>query len=85
MAKPPLYANSPGINWRKVIPSDTVDLPDGACRALLVGTPGNARIIDAGGTDTGVDLVPLQVGWNPGGVRRIYATGLTASNIWAIY
>ncbi len=76
-------SNSPGKAWRKVTPSDTDDLPGGPCRALLVGSGGAADILD--GTGTACDAVPLQTGWNPGGVQRVKSTNLVASNIWAIY
>lgn len=66
--------------------SDTVNLAGGACRGLLVGTAGNARLVTENGEDTGgTNLVPLQAGYNPISVTRIYATGLTAANIWALY
>jgi len=66
-----------------VTANDDTDLPNGICRALLVGTDGAATIIDAsGGTAT---LIPLQMGYNPIGVQRVKATGLTAANIWALY
>lgn len=69
-----------------VTASDTVDLPGGVCRGLLVGTAGAARIIDEEGTDTGAtNLLPLQAGYNPIGAKRIFATGLTAAGIWALY
>lgn len=56
------------------------------CRGLLVGTAGAARIITADDVDTGgTNLVPLQQGYNPICVKRIYSTGLTAANIWALY
>ncbi len=77
---------SPAVRIRPVTASDTVNVPLEVCRALLVGTAGNARIIDASGVDTGnTNLVPLQAGYNPIGVQRIFATGLTAANIWALY
>lgn len=63
--------------------SDTADLTGGVCRGLLVGTAGAATIIDGEGNVC--EAVPLQQGYNPIGVQRIYATGLTASNIWALY
>jgi len=68
---------------KAVTPSDAVDLPDGMCRGLLVGTAGVATIIDAGGNQA--TLVPLQVGYNWVAVRRVFATGLVAANIWALY
>lgn len=76
----------PAAGFKFVTASDTVDLPDGPCRALWVGTAGNARIIDASGNNTGAsNLFPLAAVLNPIQVCRIYSTGLTASNIWALY
>ncbi len=69
----------------KIVPvtkDDVADLPDGVCRALLVGTAGTANLIDVSGVArTGV---PLQAGYNPIGVQRVL-TGGSASNIWALY
>lgn len=76
------YAGPAGA-LRKVTPSDTADLPDGPCRALLVGTAGDADLNDGGGAFC--DAVPLQAGYNPICVTRVYSTGLTAANIWALY
>ena len=74
---------------RFVTASDTADLPqvNGQFpRALLVGVAGAARILDGSRTDTGgSNLVPLQAGYNPIHTVRIFSTGLTASNIWALY
>ncbi len=76
----------PSGAWKFVTASDSADLPDGPCRALWVGTAGNARMVDASGNDTGgTNLFPLKEGANPIQARRIYSTGLTASNIWALY
>ena len=83
----------PGQTIALVTASDTVDIVmnDAAAttrvaRGLLVGTAGDARIIDAEGYNTGAtNLVPLQKGYNPMSVRRVYSTGLTAANIWAIF
>lgn len=78
--------NAMGRAVRFVTASDTADLPDGPCDALLVGTAGAARIIDGSDSNTGgTNLVPLQAGYNPIAVKRIYSTGLTAAGIWAIY
>lgn len=69
-----------------VTAADGSDLPGGACRGVLVGTAGNARVVFANGSDTGAsNLLPLQAGFNPIQIKRIYSTGLTASNIWALY
>lgn len=67
-----------------VIPVTKADsaLPDGPCRALLVGTAGTANIVDASGeTRTNV---PLQQGYNPIVCQQV-RTGGTASDIWALY
>lgn len=57
-------------------------LPNGVCRALLVGAAGTLNIIDAdGGTRTSV---PIQQGWNPIQCRQV-SLGGTASDIWAAY
>lgn len=74
---------TPGAKIVPVTASDSADLTDGPCRALLVGTAGAATIDDlSGATRT---AVPLQQGFNPIGARRVYANGLEASNIWALY
>lgn len=74
---------SPAVAIVPVSPSDTLDLPDGPCRGLLVGVGGNATIIDASGNI--VPNVPLQQGYNPIAVRRVNATGIGASAIFALY
>ena len=83
MAKPPLYSNVPGVGIVAINASDTVNLTNGVCRGLLVGTSGYATVIDAlGQVATGI---PLQQGYNPICIQRLYATGLSAANIWALY
>lgn len=78
--------NGPSRTIKLVTPSDTADLPDGPCDALLVGTAGDARLILGDASDTGgSNLVPLQAGYNPISVQRVYSTGATAARIWAIY
>lgn len=78
-----LGLSSPAGKLVLVTPDDNNDLPDGTCRALLVGSAGAADIIDAGGNER--TAVPLQQGYNPIGVTRVKATNIVASNIWAIY
>lgn len=74
--------SSPARVLRSVTKNDASDLPDGTCRALLVGSGGTANLVDAGGNElTGV---PLQTGFNPVRIARV-KTGGTASDIWAIY
>lgn len=64
-----------------VTPADT-DLPQGVCRALLVGTAGAANIQDATGTTRAA--VPLQAGYNPIQCKQV-RLGTVAANIWALY
>ena len=66
-----------------VTPADGADLPNGTCRALLVGTAGNAKITDASGNAS--TSVPLQAGYNPIKVARVWSTGTTATGIFALY
>jgi hypothetical protein len=57
-------------------------LPDGPCRALLVGTAGTANLMD--NSNTILTAVPLQAGYNPISVQQV-RTGGTATDIWALY
>lgn len=67
-----------------VTPSDTVLLPAGSV-ALYVGQSGNLRVLPAVG-DTPVVLSEVQGGSVlPIKVRRVDATGTTASGIVALY
>jgi hypothetical protein len=59
--------------------SDTVNLPQVA-QALFITGAGNLRYIDASGADSG-SAIALPVGVFPVQIRRIYATGLTATGI----
>ena len=65
-----------------VTKDDNNDLPDGVCRALLVGTPGTCNLIDK--SEATRTAVPLQAGFNPLRVTRV-KTGGTADDIWALY
>lgn len=73
--------SSPAVSIVPVTKANAA-LPNGQCRALLVGTAGTANIHD--GTGTLRENVPLQVGYNPIRCRQV-RTGGTADNIWAIY
>ena len=73
---------APASGLVPVTPNDASDLPEGVCRALLVGTAGTANLIDASGAEHA--NVPLQQGYNPIGVQRV-KTGGSASNLWALY
>ena len=67
-----------------VTPSDSVDLPNGLCRAFTVGVSGNVKVsYQSGATHILYGLadgVP-----QPYQVARIWSTGTTATSISAIY
>ena len=73
---------SPGYNAAEITPSDTTDLAF-TSRALFVGTPGDLRVTMAGG-DT-VTFANLAAGFVPLRVRRVHASGTTASSIVAVW
>jgi hypothetical protein len=74
--------SAPAARIVPITPDDDADLPDGTCRALLVGTAGAVDLIDASGSER--TAVPLQQGFNPIGVQRV-KTGGSANNLWALY
>ena len=78
---------SPIVAIKAVTPSDSVDLPDGQTRAILITGAGNLKVTTANG-----DVVTLPISTNWFGVTylriaRIWATGTTVStsNIFACY
>ena len=78
------YGDASSAPADMIVPVTKADaaLPEGTCRALLVGTPGTANIVDASGATR--TNVPLQQGYNPIVCQQI-RTGGSASDIWAIY
>lgn len=71
----------PSGKIRSVTKADS-NLPDGACRALFVGTAGTANLMDTTGKI--LSNFPLQAGINPIQVLQVRTSG-TASDIWALY
>ena len=67
-----------------VTPSDTVDLPDGDCRGILVGVAGIVRITTVTGQDRTITLLMAGV-VHPIRARRIWASTTTATGISAAY
>lgn len=67
-----------------VTPNDTVDLADGNTKGLYVGGTGNVAVTMADGND--ITFNALSVGTiHPISVKRVKATGTTATNIVAVY
>ncbi len=83
MKNVPTMLDSPAEDYVLVVPSDTVDIPEGVCRALLVGSAGAAGLVNKAGVVR--EAVPLQAGYNPIRVKRVNLAGLGASDIWALY
>lgn len=66
-----------------VTPSDTVDLPGGVTRALMVGADGDLAVIYANGASDTIYLLAGVV--HPIQVARVKSTGTTATSIKAAY
>lgn len=67
-----------------VTTSDSTDLARGATKALYIGGAGNVAVITSGG-DT-ITFTAITVGsFHPISVKRVLATGTTATNIVAVY
>lgn len=76
---------SPGEVFRAVTPSDTDDLPLGACRGFIVGVAGDVEVI--GSDDSTAVVLPAMAAGvvHPCSVRRILAGSTTATGIVAVY
>jgi hypothetical protein len=80
-----------------VTPSDTLDVTNAGgdnapvyASALYIGVSGNLKVIAAGdnsasGAGTPVTFNAVPVGWFPVQVRRVFASGTTATNIVGLY
>ena len=78
-------ASGPGRRAAAVTASDTVDLATYA-KALYVGAAGNIRVLTVGGEDgEAVTFANHPVGWLPVQVRRVLATGTTATQVVAVF
>lgn len=78
-------ASGPAIGALSVTPSDTVNFPDGACRALWIGGAGsgNLSVLMADGS-TGI-FAGVPVGLLPLSVLRVNAAGTDVTAIDALY
>jgi hypothetical protein len=81
-----LNGDNPGRRAVAVTPSATVDLTDYP-RALYIGVGGDVSVIPVGNAaDTAVVFKGLAAGTIlPVGVRRVFVSGTTATDIVAIY
>jgi hypothetical protein len=81
MANGYLNATNPGDDAFPVTPNDGADLAE-PVRALLIGVAGGLSVVTLTGMTRTFPSVP--VGLFPVGVRRVRATGTTASSIIGI-
>lgn len=66
-----------------VTPSDSVNLPNGTTKALLVGTAGVVKVTFSSGVTC---VVTLSAGtWHQMSVLRVWAASLTAASVVAGY
>jgi hypothetical protein len=76
-------SSGPALALRPITPRDDADLPDGPARSLYVGVQGSVAVIDAGGGEAVILSGSCQ--YHPILVRRVLATGTTATGLLAIY
>jgi hypothetical protein len=84
-ANHPTRLSAPAVSVQAVDPSSGVDLPDGVCKSLYVGTGGHVEIVAEN------DLTPHIWKNVPDGgyvicrVKQVLAAGTTATDILALY
>jgi tRNA pseudouridine-54 N-methylase len=79
-------SSSPASACEAVTPSNTEDLPGGACRGLYIGGGGTVRLQSSTQKRTNVDFVGILSGTVlPVETVRVLASGTTATNIVALY
>lgn len=71
---------------KAVTPNDAVDLPDGPCFGVSVTTAGAYKVTFVDDADAAPVTVYCAAGYNPFGLKRIWATGsVSTSGITALY
>lgn len=73
----------PAAAIRPISPNDLADLPDGPARSLFVGGAGLVVVEDVSGARAVIDSAAHQ--YHPMQVRRVLATGTTATGLLALY
>jgi hypothetical protein len=77
-----MYTQKPYNVFLAITPSDTDDLPAGRTAAIFVGTAGTVAVQDQAGNTVSFTA---PVGVLPIAVKRVLATGTTATNLVALY
>lgn len=75
--------NAPFNRWVAITTSDTVDLPM-PTHALWVGGTGDLSAVQQSGIAVTIAAVPAG-SWLPLGVKRVNASGTTATSIVGLY
>jgi hypothetical protein len=84
-ARNAMAMTAPATRFVAITPSDGTDLAEPA-RALYIGGAGNVSLVGTDDTGTGGTVFAVTAGQIlPLGVRRVRATGTTASAIVALY
>ena len=78
-----MSSDGPARSLVAVSPNDASDLPDGVCRSLFVAGAGVVMLDDMAGQT--VELISGATQYHPIHVRRVRATGTTATGIVALY
>lgn len=78
---------SPIVSIKTVTPSDSTDLPDGPCRAMILNGTGNIKFDTLNGETVTLAISSAWFGVTYIRAKRIYATGTTiaAASIFACY
>jgi hypothetical protein len=74
--------SGPALRAEVVTPSDTVNFPSGACRALYVGVTGDVTAVVSG---TAILFKAVPVGILPVSCSRVNLTATTATSIVVLY
>lgn len=75
------HLSAPAENIAAVTPNDSTDIAAN-CRGLLCGVAGDCKVTTQAGNAV---TIPLQAGYNPIRVTRVWSTGTTATGIYALY
>jgi hypothetical protein len=77
-------AGMEAMQWVAVVPSDTVDLVP-ACRRFYLDADATVKFLPLMNEDAAPVSVALKAGYHRAAVRRFFATGTGAVNIFALY
>lgn len=75
------YWSDPAQAILEITPDDDADNCDG-CRAILCEVAGDAKVTDSAGNTV---TIPMQQGYNPIRLKRVWSTDTTATGLFALY